>query len=320
MALSIIILLAGFVLLVKGADFFVEGSSNIASYYKIPQIIIGLTIVAFGTSAPEAAVSIVAAVKGNGGIALGNVIGSNIFNITFILGLAAFINPLKVGKDSIRKDIPFCILTSIVLLIVMWDINFQQSAINSITRGDGLLLLCLFSIFLYSIFQVADSNSQQLPYEEEAKQSLKIGKEVLSTAGGLAGILIGGNLIVNSSTDIAHTLGISQGLLGLTIVAVGTSLPELITSVVAALKKKSDIALGNIIGSNIFNVVFILGISSIISPVKVYDGMIMDASIIVLISVVVLIFSYIKSNVSKNEGILLFSSYFAYMTYLINRG
>lgn len=320
MALLIIIVLGGFILLVKGADFFVEGASNIASYYKIPQIIIGLTIVAFGTSAPEAAVSILAAIKGNGGIALGNVIGSNIFNITFVLGLAAFINPLKVDKDTIRKDIPFCILTSIVLLIVMWDINFQKSAINSITRGDGLILLCLFTIFLYSIMQVANNKSPELSYAEEPKEPLKLGKEALNTVGGLIGILIGGTLIVNSSTDIAYRLGISEGLVGLTIVAVGTSLPELITSVVAAQKNKSDIAFGNIIGSNIFNVVFILGISSVISPVAVYDGMIIDASIIVVISIIVLIFSYIKSNVSKNEGIFLFSSYFAYMMYLINRG
>ena len=319
MTLLIIMLLSGFVLLVKGADYFVEGASNIAGHFKIPQIIIGLTIVAFGTSAPEAAVSIVAALKGNSGIALGNVIGSNIFNITFILGLTALINPLKVGKETLRKDIPFCILTSIVMLIFMWDINLQQASSNFITRGDGLVLLGLFSIFIYSMLEVANRNRTILSYEEQNTQKVNMRKELVRSIGGLVGIIVGGTLIVNSSTDIAILLGISQSLAGLTIVSIGTSLPELITSIVAASKKKSDIALGNIIGSNIFNVLFILGISSVISPVAVYDGMIMDASLIIILTIVVLIFSFIRSDVSKREGILLFSSYFAYMFYIINR-
>ena len=320
MLLLIIMLLGGFVLLVKGADYFVEGASNIATHFKIPQLIIGLTIVAFGTSAPEAAVSIVAALKGNSGIALGNVIGSNIFNITFILGLTAFINPLKVDKQIIKKDIPFCLLTSIVMLIFMWDVNLQKSSINLITRGDGLVLLGFFAIFIYSMLEVANRNRTELVYvEEEHTENNKMLPKIGRTIGGLIGIIIGGTLIVNSSSEIAISLGISQSLVGLTIVSIGTSLPELITSIVAASKKKSDIALGNIIGSNIFNVLFILGISSVISPVAVYDGMIMDASIIVLITILVLVFSYIRSDVSKKEGVLLFSSYFAYMLYLINR-
>jgi len=320
MLLLIIMLLGGFVLLVKGADYFVEGASNIATNLKIPQLIIGLTIVAFGTSAPEAAVSIVAALKGNSGIALGNVIGSNIFNITFILGLTALINPLKVNKEIIKKDIPFCILTSIVMLIFMWDINLQSSNINLITRGDGLVLLGFFAIFIYSMLEVANKNRTELVYvEEEHTDNKKMLPEIGRTIGGLIGIIIGGTLIVNSSSEIAISLGVSQSLVGLTIVSIGTSLPELITSIVAATKNKSDIALGNIIGSNIFNVLFILGISSVISPVAVYDGMIMDASIIVLITIVVLVFSFIRSDVSKKEGMLLFSSYFAYMLYLINR-
>ncbi|MFZ5969316.1 MAG: calcium/sodium antiporter [Bacillota bacterium] len=317
--MTYLLLLVGLGLLVKGADYFVEGSSGIAALLKIPPILIGLTIVAFGTSSPEAAVSIAAAIKGNGDIALGNVIGSNLFNITFVVGVTAFLNPLKVERETIRKEIPFTLLASIVLLVLMADMKLQGFDKNLITRSDGLILLAFFSIFISYILEVAMHSR-----EKDETNSAEVGKKtmaknILFTLGGLAAIVFGGDLVVKSSSEIALSLGMSQTLVGLTIVAVGTSLPELITSVTAAIKKQSEIALGNIVGSNIFNILFILGASASISPLNVDSKMFTDAVLMIITTVILLYFSKTQSKITKTEGIILTAAYIAYMIYIIIR-
>lgn len=312
-------LLIGFLLLIKGADYFVEGASKIAAFLRIPPILIGLTIVAFGTSSPEAAVSISAALRGSGDISLGNVIGSNIFNTSLIIGATALINPLKVQRETIRKEIPFALLGSIVLLILMADRQLQKFSTNLITRGDGLILLCFFSIFLYYIFEVAKNSRDQAIIKNNDAETKLLTKDVLFTLGGLAAIILGGELVVNSSVQIAYTFGMSETLVGLTIVALGTSLPELITSITAARKGKSEIALGNIVGSNIFNVFFILGTSAAITPLVVNSKIFVDAIIMILLTFILLCFSASQSRLSKYEGIFLSLGYAAYMIFIIIR-
>lgn len=312
-------LVIGLLLLVKGADFFVDGASGIAKILKIPPILIGLTIVAFGTSSPEAAVSISAAIRGNSGIALGNVVGSNIFNISFIIGVTALIYPLKVEKETIKKEIPFTLLASIVLLILMSDRSLQSIEANSLTRSDGLVFIAFLSIFMYYIFEVAKHSRQRVEEDLTPLSGKALGRNILYTGGGLAAIISGGELVVRSSTNIAYALGMSQTLVGLTIVAVGTSLPELITSVTAALKKESEIAVGNIVGSNIFNILFILGASSVIYPVRVDEKVFTDAALMILYTIVLLIFSRTERKISKTEGGMLLVSYIAYTVYIIMR-
>lgn len=314
-----LLLLVGFGLLVKGADYFVEGSSAIAKLLRIPPILIGLTIVAFGTSSPEAAVSISAALKGSGSIALGNVIGSNIFNTSLIIGITAWIYPLKVERQTIRKEIPLALLSSIILLVMMGDKVLQKLSENLLTRSDGLILLGFFSIFMYYIFEVAEHSRESSSPETKAADKKNIGKSILITLGGLASIVFGGDMVVKSSIEIALMLGMSETLVGLTIVAVGTSLPELITSVTAAMKKESEIALGNIIGSNIFNILFILGISSTISPVLVDHKMFLDAAAMIAATAVLLLSAYSHRKISRGEGLFLALSYILYMIYIIIR-
>ncbi len=317
--MTYVLLLVGFALLIKGADYFVEGSSTIAAMLKISPLLIGLTIVAFGTSSPEATVSILAALDGNAGVAIGNVVGSNIFNITLVVGITAMINPLKVESTTIRKEIPFTLLASVTLLVLIADITLQGFNENLITRSDGLVFLLIFAVFLYYIFEVArnnrESNSDTMPTEKKGP----IGKYILFTVGGLAAIIFGGDLVVDSATEIAFSFGMSQTLVGLTIVAVGTSLPELITSVTAAFKKQSEIALGNIVGSNIFNILFVLGASSLISPLAVIDEIFIDIILMIILTVVLLIFSKSQYKIAKSEGFVLAAAYIAYMVYIILR-
>ncbi len=316
--MTYLLLVLGFVALIKGADYFVEGASGIAKIFKIPPILIGLTIVAFGTSAPEAAVSIKAAIDGNNGIALGNVVGSNILNISLIVGITSFIFPLKVERQTVIKEIPFTLLASIALFILIIDIKLQGSSSNVLSRGDGLILLCFFSIFLYYLFEVA-INSREKISREDTVISMKTGRCAIFAIGGLIGIILGGNLVVKSSTTIAYSLGMSETLVGLTIVALGTSLPELITCVTAALKKHSDIAVGNIVGSNIFNILFVLGSSSIISPLPVESKIYADMSFMLIYTFVLFIFSRTHHKISRLEGAILILSYIVYTVYIIIR-
>lgn len=317
--MSYLLLIIGLALLIKGADFFVDGASSIANLLKVPPLLIGLTIVAFGTSSPEAAVSIAAALEGTAGVAVGNVVGSNIINITFIIGITAFIAPLKVESTTLRKEIPFTLLASVALLVLMSDAALQLLTENTITRSDGLILLLFFAIFMYYIFEMARNSKQNGTEENVHAKNLSWGKNVIFTVAGLAGIVFGGTLVVNSSTDIAISLGMSETLVGLTIVAVGTSLPELITSITAALKKQSEIALGNIVGSNIFNILFVLGAASVISPLPIDGKLFFDVILMILLTIVLFFFSLSHYKIGKKEGLFLAITYIGYMIYIISR-
>ncbi len=266
MLLQVIFLALGFFMLVKGADWFVDGSSAIATKFKIPQLVIGLTIVAMGTSAPEAAVSITAAAKGNAGITVGNIVGSNILNILVILGTCALITPLTVAKSTIKVEIPFMIAITALLLITGLD--------GTVNWLEGILLLFFFIAYLTYLFFMAKKDRDNQP-EEEVK-SMSVTKALLFTAIGLALIVWGSDLTVDSACAIAKALGLSERFIGLTIVALGTSLPELFTSVSAARKGNADIAIGNIVGSNIFNILFVVGLSSVIIPVTFLKPFIFD--------------------------------------------
>ncbi|GLB61895.1 calcium/sodium antiporter [Cytobacillus sp. NCCP-133] len=317
--MSYILLIIGFALLIAGANYFVEGASKIAVFLKISPLLIGLTIVAFGTSSPEATVSILAALNDNAEVALGNVIGSNIFNITLVVGVTAIINPLQVESETIRKEIPFTLLASTALMIFISDRVLESVSEDIVTRGDGLILLLIFALFMYYLFEVARKNRSN-PQGEDVKTSGSIWtKQILFTLAGLAAIIFGGDLVVRSSTEIAVSLGMSETLVGLTIVAVGTSLPELVTSITAALKKQSEIALGNIVGSNIFNILFVLGAAAAITPLGVDPKIVVDITIMILLTVVLLAFSRTHYVVGKYEGSFLAASYIIYLIYIIMR-
>jgi len=317
--MTYVLLLVGFALLIKGADFFVEGSSKIARLLKVPPMLVGLTIVAFGTSSPEATVSIIAALEGNSDVSLGNVVGSNIFNITLVVGITAILNPLKVESETIRKEIPFTLLASVALWVLISDIAIQGDAANLVTRSEGIVLLLFFAVFLYYIFEVARKNRDQGNIDTGDTTGVTWGKNIFFTIGGLAAIIFGGDLVVDHATEIALSIGMSETLVGLTIVAVGTSLPELITSITAALKKESEIALGNIVGSNIFNILFVLGAAATISPLAVDGKIFFDIVFMILFTIVLLIFSRSKYKISKKEGAILAVIYIAYLIYIIIR-
>lgn len=316
--MTYVLLLIGFALLMKGADLFVDGSSNMARLLRVPPILVGLTIVAFGTSAPEATVSITAALKGSADVSLGNVIGSNIFNITLVVGIAAFLHPLKVENETIKKEIPFTILASAALLILINDVALQGFDENLLTRSDGLIFLLFLSIFIYYIFEVA-MKSNKGTNKVEIPDNIKWGKSIVFTLIGLAAIIFGGNMVVKNGTEIAYSLGMSETLVGLTIIAIGTSLPEFVTSVTAAWKKETEIALGNIVGSNIFNVLFVLGSASVISPLPVDSKVFIDIAILIFLTVCLLIFSRTKFRIGKTEGLILACGYVLYLIYIILR-
>ncbi|WP_313235617.1 calcium/sodium antiporter [Sporosarcina ureae] len=316
--MSYVLLIIGFVLLIKGADYFVDGSSNIARLLQIPPILIGLTIVALGTSSPEATVSIIAAMGGNADVAVGNVVGSNIFNITIVVGMAAFLFPLKVQSETIRKEIPFTLLASIVMLVLMSDMALQGFSSNMITRGDGIIFLIFLSIFMYYVIELG-LRSRQNATLTQPTENVKWGKNILITLVGLAAIIFGGDLVVDNATKIAYSLGMSETLVGLTIIAIGTSLPELVTSISAALKKESEIALGNIVGSNIFNILFVLGASSVITPIAVNDKVFIDVIIMIVLTLVLLLFSRTGFKIGKREGLMLAVAYVVYLVYVILR-
>ena len=320
--MSYVLIILGFALLVKGADLFVDGSSKIAKKFNIPPIIIGLTIVAFGTSTPEAAVSISASITGSEGISLGNVIGSNLANITLILGLTTVISPLVVQKKTILKEIPIALMGSVALLVMSLDIFLNKENINSLSRVDGLILLIFFGVFVYYILEIAfkAKNSQNLNIEIEEKNTSSTSISLLKFLIGLAGLILGGWLVVKYGQEIALSLGMSETLVGLTIVAIGTSLPELVTSVIAAFKKESEIALGNIIGSNIFNIMFVLGFSASIRPLVVAPSLIFDLLLMIIVTFIVLIFSTThKRKINRFEGSILLTIYIAYITFILLR-
>ncbi|WP_182201699.1 calcium/sodium antiporter [Paraliobacillus salinarum] len=315
--MAYILLIIGFVLLIKGADLFVDGASKIATALRVSPLIIGLTIVAFGTSAPEATVSIVAALEGSAGVTIGNVVGSNIFNITLVVGIGALILPMTVESETIRKEIPFTLLAGVVALVMVSDISLNQSANNIISRGDGFILLFFFAIFLYYIFEVARKGNNEL--EPTIQEKPPLGKNIIFTVIGLVAIVFGGDLVVDSASEIALSFGMSETLVGLTIVAVGTSLPELITTITAALKKQTDIALGNIVGSNIFNLFLVLGATAVISPLSVDNSIFFDIMFMNILTLILLIFSRTNYKIGRLEGGWLTALYVLYMVFILIR-
>lgn len=327
--MNYILLLIGFALLVKGADYFVDGSSNIAKKLRIPSLIIGLTIVAFGTSAPEAAVSITASINGQNGMAIGNVIGSNIFNLLMVIGASGIIKPLLVEKSILSREFPFTLLISIILIILSSDILLFNSSINTINRIDGIILLILFIVFLYYLINSAMKNRKESLCDTETSADLDMSniksieksntmiKSILISVIGIAAIIFGGNLVVDSASNIASSFGVNDQLIGLTIVSIGTSLPEFVTSIIAATKGESDLALGNVLGSNIFNVLFVIGASALISPMTVDPKLIINGAIMILSTILVYFYAYRKNDISKFESITLSLLYFGYMGYLI---
>ncbi len=306
---SIILIIVGFVLLIKGADFFVGGAAGIAEKFKIPQMIIGLTIVAFGTSAPEAAISISAALQGTTGIAIGNVLGSNLLNVLLILGITACIVPLNIQKSSIRFDMPFNIVISIVLLIM-------GACMGKLNLACGAIFWGLLIFFIVKLLKDAKKGMASAA-EEEPTQTKNIFLLILFTIGGLVAIVFGSDLTVDNAKIIAAMLGMSDRLIGLTIVAFGTSLPELITSVTAARKGNADIAVGNVLGSNIFNVLFVLGTVALISPVAFATDFILDAVLCIVVMILLLVLCVKKQVLPRKGGMVLVACYALYFVYLL---
>ena len=311
--IQLVILIIGFVVLIKGADYFVDGAASIAKNLRVPDILVGLTIVAFGTSAPEAAVSIKAMLNGNSDMVLGNVIGSNILNILLIVGVAAFIYPLKVHNNTIKKELPFTLLVSGLLFILLQDQLLGNGTINQITRSEGIVILLFFAVFLYYLISLAKSGQA-----EEVEAKYKMGPATIYTVIGLICIVLGGNFVVDSASTIATAMGIGQKFISLTIVAFGTSLPELVTSVTAARKQEQDIALGNIIGSNIFNICFVVGVpAALFGQIVPVEALYTDLMVMLLATVVLFIFSKSDREVSKREGAIFIGMFIVYYGYLI---
>ena len=302
-----ILLIIGFVLLIKGADFFVDGSSSLAKLLKIPAVIIGLTIVAMGTSAPEAAVSITAGMQGSNGIAISNVVGSNIFNSLVVVGVCGAMAAFKTSKDILKRDLPINILITIALIVMFID--------GTLSRFDGILLLIGMVAFISLMIKAALTSRD----EGEEIESMPLSKCFIYIILGIIAIIGGGQLVVNSAKAIAYSFGWSETFVGLTIVAVGTSLPELVTSIVATRKGESGLALGNAIGSNVFNILFILGMSSTLTPIVLDPVAIYDA--IVLLGIALLTYFFAKTNeeVSRIEGLIMVFAYIAYTAYLLVR-
>lgn len=315
---AIIFLIVGFLLLVKGADYFVDGASSIAKKLRIPSFVIGLTIVAFGTSAPELAVSLSAALKGSNDIAIGNVVGSNIFNTLVVLGASAAITPIAVEKEIIKKDYPLSIFVSILLGLLSLDMFQFHAPAMTLGRIDGIILLAVFAFFMYTTLKGGFITRLELE-ETEDKQNISLWKSILICILGLAGIIIGGDLSVDGAKEIARAFGLSEALIGLTIVAFGTSLPELVTSIIAAKKGESDIAVGNVVGSNIFNILLILGLSATILPMNVSSSYLYDIGILIIISLVTFIPIAKTKRVGRGMGITMVITYILYTAYLILR-
>ncbi len=309
--LDYVLLIVGFVLLIKGADFFVDGSAAVAKKLRVPSMIIGLTIVAMGTSAPECAVSIEASIKGSNTMAISNVIGSNIFNLMVVCGACAVFAPLAVKASTMKREFPLSILAAVLLLVLGY---FGMS----IGRLDGLLLLVLFILFLIWIVREA-KQARESDTEEEQAVTLKAWQCVIYILGGLVAIVIGGDLVVDSASAIAADFGLSQTLIGLTIVALGTSLPELVTSLVAAKKGETDMALGNVIGSNLFNILMVLGIAGAVSPMAVLNENLIDDIILIVVSVLVWLFAWPKKQLGRAHGVIMLVIYVAYVVYICMR-
>ena len=316
--ITYILLLISFVLLAKGADFFIDGASNIAKYFRVSPLFIGLTLAAIGTSAPEAAVSIKASIIGVNGIALGNVVGSNIANICLAIGIAALIKPLFFEDSTIKKETPFMIF--ITILILVFGINFSQpqNKFIQISRIEGIVLLLLFIGFVFYLSKMA-VNDRKNTTSQKSDNNISIFNNIFFTIIGGACIVLGGHLAVENAVKIAEVWNVSEKVIGISVVALGTSIPEIVTSIVAVTKGKTSIAIGNIIGSNIFNILFVLGIAATISPITLETSIINDMFICLGISVLFFIFSKIRNNINKFHGIIFLTSYILYIIFLFRK-
>jgi cation:H+ antiporter len=320
MFINILLLMVGFVILVKGADFLVNGASSVARRFNISTLVIGLTIVSFGTSAPELTVNLIAAFSREdlSEAVFGNIIGSNLFNLFFILGVSGVIYPLVVQRDTVRIEVPISLIATMVLFLLVNDqLVFGRSS-NALDRADGLILLLAFSGFMYYIFL---SMRRQSDYDESPKKIYSVGVSSLMILGGLAALIGGGTLVTNNAVAIAEVAGLSKKLIGLTILAVGTSLPELATSAVAAYRKSTDIAIGNVVGSNIFNILGVLGINGTLKYIPYNSILNTDILLLGAGTVLLLIFMFTLNTrkLDRWEAVILVASYIAYTAYLINR-
>lgn len=330
-ALSAFLFLAlGFYILIKGADFLVDGAAAVARRFGISQLLIGITLVGFGTSTPELITSIVAASKNESSLVLGNVIGSNIANVALILGISALISPLIIQSVTVRREMPFTIAASVALLVLIYD-SFFYGINNYFSRGDAIILLIFFAFFIY--FTISEVLSKHKGREfkklgKEVKEAMEVRKQLTDIGFkkpvsliflGMIGVLAGGILVVDNAVIIAGLAGLSTTFIGLTIIALGTSLPELVTSAVAAYKKETDVAVGNIVGSNIFNLLFILSVAGIISPFAITTATVVDVTLMTVIMIILLIFSFSQRVISRYEGAIFIINYFAVMGYVIYR-
>lgn len=318
--MDLLFLILGVVLVLWGADKLTDGATGLARRFQVNDLVIGLTVVAFGTSLPEFVTSLFAAIKGSSAISLGNVIGSNIFNTLVIVGMTALTRPIWVSKSTLAKDIPFALLSSLVFGVLCLDLWFNATDENYISRGDGLILLFFFVIFMYYTFSIARNKNEGEQVTEASlvqEASMPYWKIGLYIVLGLVGLVLGGNLFVSGASGIAADLGVSEAVIGLTLVAGGTSLPELATSIVAARKGNSAIAIGNVIGSNIFNVFFVLGICSFISPMNATSVSLTDIFILIFSMLLMWGFASTSRKISRWEGLVMVVLYCSYVTYLI---
>ena len=321
--LNILYIIIGVALVIWGADRLTEGASSLARGMRVPEIVIGLTIVAAGTSAPELFVSLVSALKGTPDLSVGNIIGSNIFNTTLIVGCSALVAPMVVAKSTVKKDIPFAVFASLLMFVLCFDdMDSPHLWGNEISRSDGLILLIGFVAFMIYTFSMAKKDGL-MPTEEELEDNAelpkdysRLGRNLFWIVLGLACLIFGSNLFIDAATYVAHRFGVRQSVIGLTIVAGGTSLPELATSVVAAFKGRSALAIGNVIGSNVFNILLILGITAFVHPLRIMGITIVDLMMLLVSIGFLWLFAFTKYYVSRREGAVLVGSFIAYMSWL----
>ena len=317
--ITYILFVVGFIILIKGADLLVDGSSSIARKFQVSNLVIGLTLVSFGTSAPELIINLVASFEGKQEIAIGNILGSNIANTLLILGISALIYPLAVHKSTVWKEIPYSVLAVLVLGFLVNGVIVGGESQALLSRFDGLILLVLFIVFIFYTFSIAKKHNElsDVQYKE-----LEVFKSVVYTVLGILGLGFGGPMIVNGAVKIAQNIGMSESFIGLTIIALGTSLPELATSAVAAYKRNTDIAIGNVVGSNIFNVLWILGISSVIKPLVFDSSNMINLYIVIFVSIILFLSIFIgrKHSIGRLEGFFFLLMYAAYIIYLVYRG
>ena len=316
--LTLVLLVFGFIFLIKGADYLVQGSSSLAKKLRVSDLIIGLTIVALGTSTPELVVNLVASFRGTADLAIGNVLGSNIANILLILGVSATIYPLVVHKNTVYKEIPFALLAVLALFFLVNDQDLASQKANLLSRGDGLVLLLFFLIFMYYVFSVAVSkpNSEDAVLEEDI-EVLPMWQSWMMIIAGILGLVFGGQWVVDSAVAIAKMLGVSEKLIGLTIVAIGTSLPELVTSAMAAYRQKTDIAVGNVVGSNIMNILFILALTAVVSPLSFSNDLQVDLWMVIGVTVLLFLALFVGKRrlLERWQGVTFITVYLMYIVY-----